>query len=172
MTGGHDPDNRKDFPGGWAEDKIDKFTKAGRTKDEQEMFAWTQKWILLRKESKAVRKGKTIDLFYDDESYVFARDSVCDPTCDLPFVFAINNSNKEKTIAISLDEILPMDGLKDGETVYRTHLENDFEPKAKRVYETNGKYSIVLPPKSITAYRGTFVGTTQTEMGAIAKTKK
>ena len=32
MTGGHDPDNRKDFPGGFAEDKIDKFIKSGQNR--------------------------------------------------------------------------------------------------------------------------------------------
>ena len=49
MTGGHDPDNRKDFPGGWSEDKTNKFTQEGRTADEQEMFEWTQKWIKFRR---------------------------------------------------------------------------------------------------------------------------
>ncbi len=52
MTGGHDPDNRKDFPGGWREDLINKFTKQGRTADEQEMFEWTRKWIFLRRSSR------------------------------------------------------------------------------------------------------------------------
>lgn len=163
MTGGHDPDNRKDFLGGWAEDKVNKFTKTGRTKDEQEMFEWTQKWINLRRESKSVRKGRTIDLFYDNESYVFARDSVCNPTCDLPFVFGVNNSDKEKTIAISVNKFLPEDGLKDGKVETRVYLENYFEPKSKKVFKKNGKYSIVLPPKSITAYRGTVVGVAKTE---------
>ena len=37
MTGGHDPDNRKDFLGGWREDTTNKFTRR-ETADEQEML--------------------------------------------------------------------------------------------------------------------------------------
>lgn len=73
MTGGHDPDNRQDFPGGWSEDKTNKFTKADRTTDEQEMFEWTQKWLDLRCKYVALRNGRTIDLYYDNSVYAFER---------------------------------------------------------------------------------------------------
>ncbi len=73
MTGGHDPDNRKDFPGGFAGDSVDKFTKAGRTADEQKMFDYLSFWIKLRKESKSLKLGKTIDLEYNEDFYLFAR---------------------------------------------------------------------------------------------------
>lgn len=73
MTGGHDPDNRKDFPGGWPDDKQSAFTKEGRTADQQEMFEWAQKWLQLRREHIAARHGKTVDLFYDNDVYVFGR---------------------------------------------------------------------------------------------------
>ncbi len=75
MTGGHDPDNRKDFPGGWREDSTNKFTRAGRTADEQEMFEEVKTWIELRKKFDALKTGKTIDLRYDENSYIFARKS-------------------------------------------------------------------------------------------------
>ncbi|HEX9960785.1 MAG TPA: alpha-amylase family glycosyl hydrolase, partial [Pyrinomonadaceae bacterium] len=93
MTGGHDPDNRKDFTGGWREDKISKFTREGRTADEQKMFEWTQKWIKLRRENEIVRNGKTIDLFYDNDAYVFARTNEC-----RTMIFAFNFSNQKKRI--------------------------------------------------------------------------
>lgn len=99
MTGGHDPDNRKNFPGGWAEDSRSAFTKEGRTKDEQEMFEWVQKWIELRKENWTIQAGRTIDLFYDDDIYVFERFY----GTDLQFsrmVFGFNRSDKERTIKI------------------------------------------------------------------------
>lgn len=73
MTGGHDPDNRKDFSGGFSGDAKNKFTKEGRTADEQEMFEWTRDWIKLRRNNAALRKGKTVDLFYDFNSYVYER---------------------------------------------------------------------------------------------------
>ncbi|MDQ3089413.1 MAG: alpha-amylase family glycosyl hydrolase, partial [Acidobacteriota bacterium] len=105
MTGGHDPDNRKDFPGGWREDSTDKFTKAGRTADEQEMFEWTQKWIKLRKQNRILRTGKTIDLFYDQEVYGFARlgNNGGDFDGSTHIVFAFNNANTEKKVKINLE---------------------------------------------------------------------
>lgn len=73
LTGGHDPDNRKDFPSGWKSDKTDKFNRNGRTPNEQKMFDWTQMWIEFRQKNKSLRHGKTIDLFYDNDVYSFAR---------------------------------------------------------------------------------------------------
>jgi glycosidase len=94
MTGGHDPDNRKDFPGGWPGDTRNAFTKEGRTPDEQEMFEWTQKWLKLRRESLALRQGSIIDLFYDDEVYVFAREHQ-----GFVRVIGVNRSDKAREIA-------------------------------------------------------------------------
>ncbi|NNE98187.1 MAG: hypothetical protein HKN25_04120 [Pyrinomonadaceae bacterium] len=97
MTGGHDPDNRKDFPGGWKEDRTNKFAKSGRTKNEEEMFAWTQQWIKLRKENPALRRGKTIDLYYDDDAYIFTRFYPRDSWGNIVMV-ALNASDKPKKI--------------------------------------------------------------------------
>jgi glycosidase len=38
MTGGNDPGNRRDFPGGWKEDAADAFEAAGRNKEQQALF--------------------------------------------------------------------------------------------------------------------------------------
>jgi neopullulanase len=73
MEGGEDPDNRRDFPGGWPGDARDAFTRAGRSEREQRMFDWTQMWIRLRREHTAMRRGKLIDLHFDDDAYAFAR---------------------------------------------------------------------------------------------------
>jgi neopullulanase len=73
MEGGEDPDNRRDFPGGFPGDRRSAFTKAGRTTAEQRMYDWTRDWIQLRRSSAALRRGHTIDLVYTDDLYVFAR---------------------------------------------------------------------------------------------------
>jgi glycosidase len=164
MTGGHDPDNRKDFPGGWREDKQDKFTKEGRTAEEQKMFEWTNKWIKLRRENQALREGKTIDLFYDNDAYVFAKDSVCKPICDLPFVLAFNNSENQKTIEISTDEFLPKDGQKVEQGTTANYLDEYLgKISLKRIRPERGKFKLILPPKSVIAYRGGFETINQTE---------
>lgn len=75
MRGGHDPDNRRDFPGGFPGDERNAFVRAGRTEEERVMFNHVQTWIEIRRKSKALRIGKTVDLQYDDDVYVFARQS-------------------------------------------------------------------------------------------------
>jgi glycosidase len=139
MTGGHDPDNRKDFSGGWTNDEKDKFTKEGRSKDEQKIFEWMQKWIKLRKENKALREGKTIDLFYDNEAYVFARAMVLtDPSGFIAFAF--NNSNKSKEIEIELP--MTRSGLAP------LLIENGTTGRIE-----NGKLKLRLSAKSASAFR-------------------
>jgi glycosidase len=73
MPGEDDPDNRRDFPGGFPGDARNAFTKAGRSAAEQRMYEWTRDWITLRREHPAIRHGHTIDLVYTDEVYAFAR---------------------------------------------------------------------------------------------------
>lgn len=104
MTGGHDPDNRKDFPGGWKEDKVDKFSLSGRTADEQEMWEWTRDWIGLRKGCESVRRGKTIDLYYDDEVYAFARQAGKETV-----IVTVNNSTLDRSVKIRFAD-LGLDG--------------------------------------------------------------
>jgi glycosidase len=138
MTGGHDPDNRQDFAGGWREDKISKFTKAGRTADEQKMFEWTQKWIKLRREKEIVRNGKTIDLFYDNDAYVFARTNGCKT-----IIFAFNFSNQKKRVEFnSLAIGVDMKG----------HLLNTDSKESIRNNPEKGVFSFDLSPKSADSF--------------------
>ncbi|HYE16527.1 MAG TPA: alpha-amylase family glycosyl hydrolase [Pyrinomonadaceae bacterium] len=73
MRGGDDPDNRRDFPGGFPGDARDAFTKGGRTAEEQRMFEWARDWLRLRREHSALRRGSLTDLFFDADAYAFAR---------------------------------------------------------------------------------------------------
>lgn len=75
MTGFTDPDAkvRADYPGGWKTDKLDKFTENGRTAFENEAFAYIQKLAQFRKESKALKQGKTMQFVPVDGLYVYFR---------------------------------------------------------------------------------------------------
>jgi glycosidase len=95
MTGGHDPDNRKDFPGGFPGDSHDAFTSKGRTETEQRVFEWAKAWIKIRRTGSAVKTGRTIDLFYDNEAYVFARAGDAAASGN---IFAFNTGSSEKTV--------------------------------------------------------------------------
>ncbi|HEY1647073.1 MAG TPA: alpha-amylase family glycosyl hydrolase [Terracidiphilus sp.] len=73
MTGGKDPDNRHDFPGGFPGDSRDAFTKAGRTAEEQDIFAWTSGMLALRASHAALKTGIEQTLFADDDGFAFVR---------------------------------------------------------------------------------------------------
>ena len=96
MEGKEDPDNRRDFPGGFSGDSRNAFVAAGRSVKEQEMWQWTRDWIALRRAHSSLRKGNLIDLFYDDDAYVYARQDLNETV-----IIAINRSAAGKKVSIS-----------------------------------------------------------------------
>jgi glycosidase len=105
MEGKEDPDNRRDFPGGFPGDKRNAFTPEGRTQIERRMYEWTRNWLRQRREHSAIRRGRMIDLFYDDDTYVFARQDKTETV-----VVAINRSEQEKAVVLPAGSI----GIRDG----------------------------------------------------------
>ncbi len=108
MEGGHDPDNRRDFPGGFPGDDRNAFDSGGRRAKEQKMYEWTRAWIRLRAEHPALRQGKLIDLFYDDDTYVFARQVQTET-----IIVAFNRADKKREITIPAAAI----GIRSGATL-------------------------------------------------------
>ncbi|MGC4039071.1 MAG: glycoside hydrolase family 13 protein [Chitinophagaceae bacterium] len=68
-----DAEVRKDFPGGWKEDKMNKFTKEGRTAEEQDAFAYVSALANFRKTSSALTKGKLMQYTPQGGLYVYFR---------------------------------------------------------------------------------------------------
>src|SRR5262249_35060950 len=97
MEGKDDPDNRRDFPGGFPGDQLNAFSTAGRTRDQERTWQWTHDWIKVRQEHSALRRGKLIDLFYDDDAYVYARQDGTEVV-----IVAFNRSSAEKKINLPL----------------------------------------------------------------------
>ncbi len=64
---------RKDFPGGWPDDKIDQFSKNGRTIMQNEAWDYMQKLLQWRKTSVAVSQGKLMHYAPKNGIYVYAR---------------------------------------------------------------------------------------------------
>lgn len=73
MRGAGDPDNRRDFPGGFAGDKQNAFTADGRTAEENDV--WNHLALLgkLRRESKPLREGNTLFLLDEEQQMAYAR---------------------------------------------------------------------------------------------------
>ncbi|HKB66153.1 MAG TPA: alpha-amylase family glycosyl hydrolase [Pyrinomonadaceae bacterium] len=106
MKGKEDPDNRRDFPGGFSGDSRSAFQANTRSAEQQRMWQWTHDWIKLRLDHSALRDGRLIDLFYDDDIYAFARQDKKEMV-----VLVFNRANAEKNITVPAAAIDVSDGL-------------------------------------------------------------
>ena len=68
-----DAEVRKDFPGGWKEDSINKFISSGRTEKENEAFDFVKKLSWFRKNSSALQSGTTMQFLPLKGVYVYFR---------------------------------------------------------------------------------------------------
>jgi hypothetical protein len=73
MKGGGDPDNRRDFPGGFGGDARSAFIAAGRSAEEQSVFEHVRKVARLRGALEPLRRGTLINLWVSDQQYAYAR---------------------------------------------------------------------------------------------------
>ena len=64
---------RKDFPGGFPGDTVNKFTAEGRTKAENEMFNWLSRLLHWRQGNEVITKGKQTQFIPYNGVYVIAR---------------------------------------------------------------------------------------------------
>ena len=106
MEGGGDPDNRRDFPGGWPGDARNAFDPQGRTEREGRMFAWVRDWLKLRREQSSLRHGRLLDLAFDDDTYAYARQSDGETV-----IIALNRAATTKTITIPASFVNAADGV-------------------------------------------------------------
>jgi glycosidase len=99
MTGGGDPDNRHDFPGGWTGDSRNVFTEAGRTAEQQALFAYVQTLLRLRREHVAVSRGRLWHLVSDESAYIFLREAE-----EERVLVAFNHSAKARDLRVLLSD--------------------------------------------------------------------
>jgi len=105
MTGGEDPDNRRDFPGGFPSTgpngQASAFAASGRTGDQQETFVWTAALFAARKAHAALQGGAQQDLFVDDFSFAYIRTNTlkgCSSAHDQEAIVAVLNKKAEPRI--------------------------------------------------------------------------
>jgi neopullulanase len=99
MTGGPDPDNRHDFPGGWSDDSTNAFIPDGRTPQQQKIFSYVQTLLRLRRAHPVLAQGHLWHLSSDESSYVFERDSE-----EEQLIVAFNNSKQSRQLKIPLKD--------------------------------------------------------------------
>ena len=64
---------REDFPGGWKEDRNNRFTAAGRSQAENESFNYISTLARFRKNSSAITTGKMMQFIPTDGTYIYFR---------------------------------------------------------------------------------------------------
>lgn len=102
MTGGEDPDNRHDFPGGFPGDTRNAFTDGGRAAQEQEVYSWMRQVLTLRQHHEALQTGRMQTVFVDDTAMAYVRAADASGTCGgEQFLIAINNSDQPRTLSLS-----------------------------------------------------------------------
>ena len=91
LQGAGDPDNRRDFPGGWREDARNAFEATGRDAREQRIFAHVQELLALRRARPELRTARTEHLLVEEQQFVYRRGAS---------VVAINNAKTPVTIRV------------------------------------------------------------------------
>jgi glycosidase len=133
MPGGGDPDNRRDFPGGWPGDAQNAFTEEGRTPEQQRIFSAVQDLLQLRRRHAALRTGKLFHVFSDDDSYLFLRQSD-----DERVLVIFNNGGKSRTLTIA-----------EGNTPLADALRTTTLYGSATAESTGAKLTITAPPQSV-----------------------
>ena len=138
LEGGDDPDNRRDFPGGFAGDARNAFEKSGRTPAEQRMYEWTRDLLRVRREHTALRRGALLDLYFDEDAYAFARRDAAETV-----VVALNRAAAPKELTIPAEYIEAREGAR---------LEPLLAAK-DRPAVAGGSLKLTVPAKSAVLYR-------------------
>jgi glycosidase len=137
MPGGNDPDNRRDFPGGWPGDPRDAFSAAGRTPAEEAVFQHVRRLGRLRAELAPLRRGPLVHLLADEQAYAYARTGAGGPV-----VVVLNNGTAPAEVGFEVAAA----GLADGARL-QDRL-GTLPPLAVR----DGRVRVTLPPRSAAIY--------------------
>jgi glycosidase len=91
MPGGNDPDNRRDFPGGWRSDPRSAFEAGGRDAGQQRIWAHVQQLAQLRAARPDLRRGRTEHLLATEQQFVYRRGAS---------LVALNNDTTTATVTV------------------------------------------------------------------------
>jgi glycosidase len=100
IPGGGDPDNRRDFPGGFPGDARNAFTPTGRTVTENDVWNYLARLGRLRQELEPLRRGRTLDLLDEDQQMAYAR-----MTDKQAVIVVINNDTKPASVGFDISMI-------------------------------------------------------------------
>ncbi len=137
LPGGGDPDNRRDFPGGFPGDPSNAFTPSGRTPEQQDVFSHVQSLLALRQNHPALRTGKQWHIGWDQSYYAFLREL---PQEKLLVVY--NNASSARDLSIPLADT-PLQNARELQSLFGNVTANilggdlrvTLQPQATAVFE-------------------------------------
>jgi len=144
MPGADDPDNRRDFPGGFPGDSRNAFTTEGRTLDEQRVFAQVRNLLHLRLQHPALRRGSYVHIFSDDRSLVYLRDffGTAQGESSERLLVLVNNADQPSTLEVEIGDTL----MAQAKTLTRVWADHD------AVLSPGSKVKAELPARSLCIY--------------------
>jgi glycosidase len=107
MQGGNDPDNRRDFPGGWPGDPINAFTPEGRAGDAATAFDFIRSLLHFRQQHAALRQGSLVQLLVSADQYAYLRSTAAEHVLVL-----LNRAGSAKPVELPVDDLPLPDGLR------------------------------------------------------------
>ncbi|PYS87882.1 MAG: alpha-amylase [Acidobacteria bacterium] len=132
MRGAGDPDNRRDFPGGFPGDKHNAFDASGRTNEEADALGHMRLLGQLRRELEPLRRGTLVNLYVADQQWAYARKTERDVV-----IVAFNNDTKRATFEFDARPT----GLADGtRLIDRLNVVQDLQING-------GKLKVTLPAR-------------------------
>jgi len=103
MRGGNDPDNRRNFPGGFHDGQPNAFQSSGRTPEQEDVHQWVSTLLHLRGQHSSLQSGQQQDVIDEDPTaFVFVRADDVSHGCDGKdrVVVAANNASQPRTITL------------------------------------------------------------------------
>lgn len=105
MSGGDDPDNRKDFPGGFPNDKSNAFKKSGRSAAEETMYSWVKTLMQMRDRTPELQTGELETLLADEDSLAFVRSPDSHANCtsapsQMRYLIVANNGTSQADVVV------------------------------------------------------------------------
>ena len=138
MRGGNEPDNRRDFPGGWRGDAHDAFAREKRTAEEADVFDYVRSLARLRAELEPLRVGKLVNLSAGEQIYAYGR-----YTDSAGVVVVLNTGSKETILDFDRGPLRPAPG---------TAVLKDRLGSAPDAHLENGRIKVVFPARSAAIY--------------------
>jgi glycosidase len=134
MPGAGDPDNRRDFPGGFPGDTRNAFTPTGRTAAENDSWNYLAKLGELRRTLEPLRRGRTLDLLDEEQQLAYARYTDKDAV-----IVVFNNDRQPATVSFDISMI---------KTISANSTLTDTLGKIGDIKVENGIVKITIPART------------------------